>query len=69
MLKRILKMKDKVKLETIYEDQGHNGERRVIVPIVHDPDTGNEYDVADIYEMENDVDVYHPKQFKEKAQL
>ena len=54
-------MKDKVKLETTYEDQGHNGERRVIVPIMYDPDTGNEYDVADIYEMENDVDVYHPK--------
>ena len=62
-------MKDKVKLETTYEDQGHNGERRVIAPIMYDPDTCNEYDVADIYEMENDVDVYHPKQFKEKAQL
>ena len=54
-------MKDKVKLETTYEDQGHNGERRVIAPIMYDPDTGNEYEVADIYEMENDVDVYHSK--------
>lgn len=61
MLRRILRMKDKVKLETTYEDQGHNGERRVIAPIMYDPDTGNEYDVADIYEMENDVDVYHSK--------
>jgi len=41
------------KLKTRYENQGHNGIREVIVRIVYDPKTGKEYDVADLYEMEN----------------
>jgi len=41
------------KLKTRYENQGHNGIREVIVGIVYDPKTGKEYDVADLYEMEN----------------
>ena len=41
------------KLKTRYENQGHNGIREVIVEIVYDPKTGKEYDVADLYEMEN----------------
>tara|TARA_R100000656_G_scaffold109962_1_gene82008 strand:+ start:206 stop:382 length:177 start_codon:yes stop_codon:yes gene_type:complete len=41
------------KLKTRYENQGHNGIREVIVGIIYDPETDKEYDVADLYEMEN----------------
>jgi len=41
------------KLKTRYENQGHNGIQEVIVGIIYDPETGKEYDVADLYEMEN----------------
>jgi len=44
------KIKDR--LQTRYEDHGHNGEKQVVVPIVYDPKTGFEFDVAEIHEME-----------------
>jgi len=59
-------MKNKIKLKTRYEDQGHNGERRVMVPIMYDPETGKEYDIADIYEVGNDINVHNSKQIKAK---
>ena len=45
-----IKIKDR--LQTRYEDQGHNGEKQLVVPIVYDPKTGFEFDVAEIHEME-----------------
>ena len=40
------------RLRTRREYHGHNGERHVSVPIVYDPKTGFEFDVAEIHEME-----------------
>lgn len=50
-IERIIVRKD-MKLVTIKEYQGHNGEREVVTYITYDPNTGKEYDVADIHEME-----------------
>jgi hypothetical protein len=49
-----------MKLVTIKENQGHNGEREVVTYITYDPNTGKEYDVADIYDMESE-DVFSTK--------
>jgi|TARA_R100001463_G_scaffold98225_1_gene152710 hypothetical protein len=49
-----------MRLKVKKEYQGYNGERKVIEYITYDPNTGKEYDVADIYEMEND-NVYNIK--------
>ena len=49
-----------MKLKTIREYQGHNGECQVVTYITFDPNTGKEYDVADIVEMESE-DVYNIK--------
>tara|TARA_R110002020_G_scaffold467176_2_gene690491 strand:+ start:128 stop:277 length:150 start_codon:yes stop_codon:yes gene_type:complete len=49
-----------MKLKERKENHGYNGERQVFVNIVYDPNTGKEYDVADVYEMEN-KDVYNIK--------
>ena len=46
-------VKESMKLVTIKEYQGHNGEREVVTYITYDPITGKEYDVADMYEMEH----------------
>jgi len=55
------------KLKTRYENQGHNGIREVIVGIIYDPETDKEYDVADLYEMENNnKDVYKTDEVKEE---
>ena len=51
-IERIIVRKD-MKLVTIKENQGHNGEREVVTYITYDPNTGKEYDVADMYEMEH----------------
>ena len=51
-IERIIVRKD-MKLVTIKENQGHNGEREVVTYITYDPITGKEYDVADMYEMEH----------------
>lgn len=42
-----------MKLKERRENQGYNGEHQIIVSIIYDQDTGKEYDIADIYEMEN----------------
>ena len=49
-----------MKLVTKKENQGHNGEREVVTYITYDPNTGKEYDVADIYDMESE-DVFSTK--------
>ena len=49
-----------MKLKERKENHGYNGERQVFVNIVYDPNTGKEYDVADVYEMEN-KEVYNIK--------
>ena len=49
-----------MKLKTIKEYQGYNGERQVVTYVTFDPNTGKEYDVADIVEMESE-DVYNIK--------
>tara|TARA_R110002051_G_scaffold188223_2_gene257682 strand:- start:972 stop:1121 length:150 start_codon:yes stop_codon:yes gene_type:complete len=49
-----------MKLKERRENQGYNGERQVIVSIMYDQNTGKEYDIADIYEMENG-NVYNTK--------
>ena len=55
------------KLKTRYENQGHNDIREVIVGIIYDPETDKEYDVADLYEMENNnKDVYKTDEVKEE---
>lgn len=46
-------MKDNIELKTRYEHQGHNGEKRIVVPIMYDPNTGKEYDIADIEDTNN----------------
>ena len=58
-IERIIVRKD-MKLVTIKENQGHNGEREVVTYITYDPNTGKEYDVADIYDMERE-DVFITK--------
>ena len=58
-IERIIVRKD-MKLVTIKENQGHNGEREVVTYITYDQNTGKEYDVADVYEMES-KDVYSIK--------
>ena len=40
------------RLKTRKEYHGYNGERHVSVPIVYDPKTGFEFDVAEMHEME-----------------
>jgi hypothetical protein len=49
-----------MKLITKKENQGHNGEREIVTYITYDPKTGEEYDIADVYEMES-KDVYNIK--------
>tara|TARA_R110002050_G_scaffold32070_3_gene82595 strand:- start:1457 stop:1633 length:177 start_codon:yes stop_codon:yes gene_type:complete len=46
-------MKDNIELKTRYEYQGHNGEKHIVVPIMYDPNTGKEYDIADIEDTNN----------------
>ena len=58
-IERIIVRKD-MKLVTIKENQVHNGEREVVTYITYDPNTGKEYDVADIYDMESE-DVFSTK--------
>jgi hypothetical protein len=53
------------KLKIRYENQGHNGIEEVIVGIIYDPKTDKEYDVADLYELENTKDVYKIDEVKE----
>ena len=53
------------KLKTRYDNQGHNGIKEVIVGIIYDPETDKEYDVADLYELENTKDVYKIDEVKE----
>tara|TARA_R100000655_G_scaffold37794_1_gene72441 strand:+ start:514 stop:699 length:186 start_codon:yes stop_codon:yes gene_type:complete len=53
-------VRSNMKLVTKKENQGHNGERKVVTYITYDPNTGKEYDVADVYEMES-KDVYNNK--------
>jgi len=53
-------VRSNMKLVTKKENQGHNGERKVVTYITYDPNTGKEYDVADVYEMES-KDVYNIK--------
>lgn len=53
-------VRSNMKLVTKKENQGHNGERKVVTYITYDPNTGKEYDVADVYEMES-KDVYSIK--------
>ena len=43
-----------MKLKTIREYQGHNGECQVVTYITCDPNTGKEDEVADIGEMESE---------------
>ena len=53
-------VRSNMKLVTKKENQCHNGERKVVTYITYDPNTGKEYDVADVYEMES-KDVYNIK--------
>ena len=53
------------KLKIRYENQVHNGIKEVIVGIIYDPETDKEYDVADLYELENTKDVYKIDEVKE----
>ena len=53
-------VRNNMKLVTKKENQGHNGEREVVTYITYDQNTGKEYDVADVYEMES-KDVYNIK--------
>jgi len=60
---QLLKQMNKLKIR--YENQGHNGIEEVIVGIIYDPETDKEYDVADLYELENTKDVYKIDEVKE----
>ena len=60
---QLLKQMNKFKIR--YENQGHNGIKEVIVGIIYDPETDKEYDVADLYELENTKDVYKIDEVKE----
>jgi len=60
---QLLKQMNKLKIR--YENQGHNGIEEVIVGIIYDPKTDKEYDVADLYELENTKDVYKIDEVKE----
>mgnify|MGYP003626366143 FL=1 len=53
-------VRSNMKLITKKENQGHNGEREIVTYITYDPKTGEEYDIADVYEMES-KDVYNIK--------
>ena len=53
-------VRNNMKLVTKKENQGHNGEREVVTYITYDPNTGKEYDVADIYDLESE-DVFSTK--------
>ena len=62
---QLLRQMNKLKIR--YENQGHNGIQEVIVGIIYDPKTGKEYDVADLYEMENNKeDVCKTDEVKEE---
>ena len=62
---QLLRQMNKLKIR--YENQGHNGIQEVIVGIIYDPETGKEYDVADLYEMENNKeDVCKTDEVKEE---
>ena len=55
-------LKDKLKVR--YENHGFDGEKDIIVPIMYDPDTGNIYDVGDIYDIKGEEDVHCIEQVK-----